>query len=253
MRGDLGTDNRTTIDVPIQILGNDYITVNGTTRVSVENYAFPRLAPSQLLVSDYPETAHRRRRALHRDDRPHAVAALLVLSLQSGHRTRAPHLAQGDQSSAARRPSCTCSHRLRARARTRWRSGHNATKGFLIRARRNEGTVVTIPPNSTVNIVNHNLPPNAIVNGILQLREITGDPLAIALIAQARRCAARSNRRLRNAARGRRGARARRRIRCRSSFRNTRSTPMRRRSRFRSANCRCRTCAKAKRSRATTA
>jgi len=29
--------------------------VSGTTRISVENYALPRLAPSQLLVSDYPE------------------------------------------------------------------------------------------------------------------------------------------------------------------------------------------------------
>jgi hypothetical protein len=62
--------------------------------------------------------------------------------------------------------------------------GHNATKGFLIRARRNEGTVITIPPNGTVNIVNHNLPSNAVVNGILQLREVTGEPLNIAVVAQ---------------------------------------------------------------------
>jgi hypothetical protein len=62
--------------------------------------------------------------------------------------------------------------------------GHNATKAFLIRVRRNEGTVITIPPNATVNIVNHALPPNAVVNGILQLREISGDPLDLAVIAQ---------------------------------------------------------------------
>ena len=62
--------------------------------------------------------------------------------------------------------------------------GHNATQAFLVRLRRNEGTVVTIPPNATVNIVNHDLPPNAIVNGILQLRELSGDPLDIAVVAQ---------------------------------------------------------------------
>jgi len=39
----LPTDDRTTIDVPVQILGDAYITVSGTTRISVENYALPRL------------------------------------------------------------------------------------------------------------------------------------------------------------------------------------------------------------------
>jgi hypothetical protein len=62
--------------------------------------------------------------------------------------------------------------------------GHNATRSFLVRSRRNEGTVFTIPPNSTVNIVNHNLPPNSVVNGILQMRELSGEPLQIAVVAQ---------------------------------------------------------------------
>ena len=51
----LPTDDRTTIDVPVQILGEAYITVTGTTHISVENDALPRVAPSRLLVSDYPE------------------------------------------------------------------------------------------------------------------------------------------------------------------------------------------------------
>ncbi len=183
VRSDLGTDNRTTIDVPIQILGNDYITVNGTTRVSVENFAFPRLPPSQLLVSDYPEKLT-------------ADGVLFTATIDRAHSQRFLYYHYNPGTEPARRillkatntgSSPAVVHMLSSLAgpgSNEMEMGHNATKGFLIRARRNEGTVITIPPNSTMNIVNHNLPPNAIVNGILQLREITGDPLAITLLAQ---------------------------------------------------------------------
>jgi hypothetical protein len=62
--------------------------------------------------------------------------------------------------------------------------GHIASKTFLVRSRRNEGTVVTIPPNATVNLINHPLPPNTIVTGLLQVREVSGDPLSLAIVAQ---------------------------------------------------------------------
>jgi Pilus formation protein N terminal region len=183
VRTDLATDNRTVVDVPVQILGSDYITANGTTRVAVENYAFPRLSPSQLLVSDYPErltadgtlfsatidrTKSQRFLYYHYNPATEPGRRILVKATNTAAVPAVVHVLSA----------------LAGPGPNEMEVGHNATKGFLIRARRNEGTVITIPPNGTVNIINHNLPPGAIVNGILQLREVTGDPLNIAVIAQ---------------------------------------------------------------------
>jgi hypothetical protein len=183
VRNDLATDDRTTIEVPIQILGDAYINANGTTRVQVENAAFPRLAPSQLLVSDYPEklsadgvlftatidrTRSQRFLYYHYNPATEPARRILVKATNTGSVPAIVHMLAA----------------LSGPGANEMEVGHNATKAFLIRARRNEGTVITIPPNSTVNIVNHNLPPGAIVNGILQLREVSGDPLNIAVVAQ---------------------------------------------------------------------
>jgi len=184
VRAALPTDNRTTIDVPVQILGDAYITASGTTRVSVENFALPKVAPSRLLVSDYPErltadgvlftatidrTASQRFLYYHYNPSTEPARRILVKATNTAAAPAVLHLISS----------------LAGPASNEMEVGHNATRTFLVRARRNEGTVVTIPPNATVNIVNHNLPPNAIVNGILQMREISGDPLNIAVVAQA--------------------------------------------------------------------
>jgi hypothetical protein len=179
----LPIDDRTTIDVPVQILGEPYITATGTTHVTVENFAVPRLAPRQLLVSDYPErltadgvlftatidrTAAQRFLYYHFNPSSEPARRILVKATNTAAVPAVVHLLAA----------------LAGPGSNEMEVGHNATKAFLVRARRNEGTVVTIPPNTTVNIVNHNLPPNAVVNGILQMREISGDPLNIAVVAQ---------------------------------------------------------------------
>jgi putative type II/III system pilus formation protein len=183
VHGDLPTDNRTTIDVPMQILGEAYITASGTTHITVENDALPRVAPGRLLVSDYPErltadgvlftatidrTASQRFLYYHFNPGTEPARRILVKATNAGAAPAVIHLIAS----------------LSGPGANEMEVGHNATRTFLVRSRRNEGTVVTIPPGATVNIVNHNLPPNAIVNGIMQLREISGDPLGIAVVAQ---------------------------------------------------------------------
>jgi hypothetical protein len=179
----LPTDNHISIDVPVQVLGDAYITANGTTRVNIENDALPRLAPSQLLVSDYPErltadgvlftatidrTASQRFLYYHFNPGTEPPRRILVKATNSAATPAVVHVIAA----------------LAGPGSNEMEVGHNATRSFLVRSRRNEGTIVTIPPGATVNIVNHNLPPNAIVNGILQLRELSGDPLNIAVVAQ---------------------------------------------------------------------
>jgi len=183
VRGDLSTDDRTTVDVPLQIQGDGYITVTGTTRVEVENFALPRLSPSQLLVSDYPErlTAN-------------GVLFTATIDRTASQRFLYYHYNPGTEPSRrilvkATNPSAVPAtvHLITALAGpgpNEMEVGHNTTKAFLVRVLRNEGTVVTIPPNTTVNLVNHGLPPGQIVNGLLQVREVSGDPLNLAIVAQ---------------------------------------------------------------------
>jgi hypothetical protein len=183
VRAPLPTDNRMTIDVPMQILGEGYITANGTTHISIENQALPRVAPSRLLVSDYPErltadgvlftatidrTASQRFLYYHFNPGTEPARRILVKATNAATTPAVLHVIAS----------------LAGPGSNEMEVGHNATRTFLTRTRRNEGTVVTIPPGATVNIVNHNLPPNAIVNGIMQLREVSGDSLSIAVVAQ---------------------------------------------------------------------
>jgi hypothetical protein len=62
--------------------------------------------------------------------------------------------------------------------------GHLSTQRFLVREARNEGTIVTIAPGQTMNVIDHPLPPQSVVNGVLQLRLVNGAPLDLTLVAQ---------------------------------------------------------------------
>ncbi len=48
----------------------------------------------------------------------------------------------------------------------------------------NEGSVVSIPPNTTVNLVDQVLPARSVVSNLMQLRELEGAPLHLTLVAQ---------------------------------------------------------------------
>jgi hypothetical protein len=183
VRGDLMTDDRMSVMVPLQIQGDGYITVDGATRVDVENFALPHLPPSQLLVSDYPErltangvlftatidrTASQRFLYYHFNPGTEPARRILVKAANPSNAPATIHLIAAIAGPGANEMEV----------------GHNATKAFLVNTRRNEGTVVTIPPNSTVNLINHPLPPNAVVTGLLQVREVSGDPLNLSIVAQ---------------------------------------------------------------------
>lgn len=183
VHGALAPDDKVEIDVPVQVLGDAYITVNGTTRVAVENVALPRLAPSRLLVSDYPErltadgvlftatinrTTSQRFLYYHFNPGTEPERRVLVKATNNGTTPAVLHLIAS----------------LAGPGTNEMEVGHNATRTFLVRARRNEGTIVTIPPGTTMNIVNQDMPPGEVVNGIMQMREISGDPLGMVVVAQ---------------------------------------------------------------------
>jgi len=183
VHADLMTDDRVSITVPLQIQGDAYITVNGSTRVEVENFALPHLPAAQLLVSDYPErltadgvlfsttidrSASQRFLYYHYNPGTEPARRILVKATNASNAPATVHLIAAIAGPEA----------------NEMEAGHDATKAFLVQTRRNEGIVVTIPPKSTVNLIDHSLPPNTVVTGLVQVREVTGDPLGFSVVAQ---------------------------------------------------------------------
>jgi Pilus formation protein N terminal region len=183
VRGNLKIDDRTELDVPSQIAGHGYLTVNGTTHVIVENTALPPIQPARLLVSDYPErlTANgvlftarldrtQAQRFLYYHYNPGTEPARRIL-LKARNTSNAPATVQMIDGSAG--PGAN-----------EMEVGHLSTKRFLVREARNEGQVMTIAPGATMNLVDHPLPPANVISAILQLRLVSGDPLDLTLVAQ---------------------------------------------------------------------
>lgn len=183
LRRDLTVDNRVEVDVPVTIAGDGYFTVTGTTHVVVENTALPPIEPARLLVSDYPErlTANgvlftaqldrqQAQRFLFYHYNPGTEPGRRIL-LKAHNGSNAPATIQMIEGAAG--PGTN-----------EMEVGHLSTKRFLVRQARNEGTVITIPPNTTVNLVDHPLPPQNIVSAVLQLRLVSGDAQDLALVAQ---------------------------------------------------------------------
>ena len=179
----LGIDNRTTIEVPVQIDGVGYFTVSGTTHVVVDNVALPRIQPSLLLVSDFPETLR-------------SNGILFTAQLARREAKRFLYYHYNPKTEPSRRILLKVHNPSSQPARVQFIEGqggpntneilvgHQSTQRFLVRELQNEGVVITIPPNATVNLVDHALPPGGVVSGLLQLREVDGDQLDLTLLAQ---------------------------------------------------------------------
>ena len=180
---DLAQDDQVEIDVPVTLSGQGYFTVNSTTHVIVQNIALPPIEPARLLVSDYPErltadgvlfTARLDRaqaqRFLYYHFNPATAPARRIL-LKAHNGSNAPTTVQLIDGSAG--PGVN-----------ELEVGHLSTERFLVQQVHNEGLVVTIPPNATVNLLDAPLPPANIVSGILQLRLVGGDPVDLTLLAQ---------------------------------------------------------------------
>jgi Pilus formation protein N terminal region len=179
----LGVDDVTTIDVPIIVQGDAYFTVQGVTHVRVENFAQPNVRPKSLLVSDFPETLKANGILFEADLNPQGADRFLYfhydppgqpdrrIVLRAQNTSSQPALVQFIAGAAG--PDAN-----------EMLVGHSSTERFLVRLAQNEGTVLTVPPNSTVSLMDQSLPASSIVSGLMQLHEIEGAPLHLTLVAQ---------------------------------------------------------------------
>jgi len=151
--------------------------------VHFENVALPHIRPSRLMVSDYPEqlrengvlftatidrTAPQRFLYYHYNP-PGQPARRIVLRAQNTSMQPATlQFISGEAGPGANEMEV----------------GHSSTVRFLAREAQNEGSVVVVPPQSSVTLVNQLLPPQTSVSNLVQLRELDGDPVGLTLVAQ---------------------------------------------------------------------
>ena len=179
----LKVDDVTFVDVPVILQGDQYFTVQGTVRVRIENFAQPPIPPASLLVSDYPETL-----------KENGTLFTADLTAKSAERFLYFHYnpaAQPDRRIVLRVQNTASQPALvqfimgqGGPDANEMAVGHQATQRFLVRLAQNEGTVVLVPPNSTVTLSDQSLPARNVVSGLMQLHEIEGPPLHLALVAQ---------------------------------------------------------------------
>jgi hypothetical protein len=179
----LQVDDITTVDVPVILQGDAYFTVQGTVHVRIENFAQPMVRPKSLLVSDYPETLKENGTLFSAD-----------LSAKSADRFLYFHYNPGSQPD--RRIVLKVQNPSNQPALVQFIAGqagpdgnemlvgHQATERFLVRLAQNEGSVVTVPPNTTLALAEQLLPARSVVSGLMQLHEIEGAQLHLALVAQ---------------------------------------------------------------------
>jgi len=179
----LAADNITSVNVPVIISGNDLFTVQGTTRVRVENVAEPRISPKSLLVSDFPETLTENGVLFNAELAREAPSRFLYfhynpagqpdrrILLRAENKSNQPAVVQFISATAGPEPN-------------EMQVGHQATQRFLLQLAQNEGSVLMIPANTTVNLIDHPMPAKSVLSGILQLRELEGAQLHLTLVAQ---------------------------------------------------------------------
>jgi Pilus formation protein N terminal region len=179
----LPQDDVANVDVPILIQGEQYFSVDGVTRVRVENMAAPKITPDSLTVSDYPEKLTENGVLFASDLKRTAPTRFLYfhynppaepdrrIVLRAQNRSSEPAVVQFISGAGGPDPN-------------EMLAGHVATYTFLKRLVQNEGRVIVIPGNGTLNLVEQPLPAKNVVCNVLQLRVLNGGTVHLTLFAQ---------------------------------------------------------------------
>ena len=179
----LQQDEIVALDVPVLIQGEQFLTVQGTTRVYMENMAAPKIMPDSLLVSDYPE-------------RLESNGVLFAADLQRNSPSRFLYFHFNPPGAPERRVVLRAENPSYEPAVVQFITGaggaganemevgHDATRNFLVHLTQNEGRVIVIPARTAMNLVEQDMPANAVLSSLLQLRVLNGATVHLTLFAQ---------------------------------------------------------------------
>ena len=179
----LAQDNLAVLAVPVLLQGQEFFPVDSVVHVQVENLAAPKITPDSLMVSDYPEklTANG---VLFTADLKHAQPSRFLyfhynppgepdrrIVLRAQNMTGEPAVLQFIGGEGGPDPN-------------EMAAGHVATYEFLRHLAQNEGRVIVIPANGTINLSEQSLPAKAVACTLLQLRVLNGGTVHLTLFAQ---------------------------------------------------------------------
>jgi len=179
----LQQDEIVAVDVPVLIQGEQFLTVQGTTHVRIENMAAPKIMPDSLLVSDYPE-------------RLESNGVLFTADLQRNSPSRFLYFHFNPPGSPDRRIVLRAENPSYEPAVVQFISGaggpgsnemevgHDATRNFIGHLTQNEGRVIVVPGRTSLNVAEQDMPANAVVSNLLQLRILNGATVHLTLFAQ---------------------------------------------------------------------
>lgn len=179
----LPQDEILALGVPVLIQGEQFLTVQGTTHVRIENMAAPKIMPDSLLVSDYPE-------------RLESNGVLFAADLQRNSPSRFLYFHFNPPGSPDRRIVLRVENPSIEPAVVQFISGpggpganemevgHDATRNFLVHLTQNEGRVIVVPARTSFNVVEQDMPANSVVSNLLQLRILNGASVHLTLFAQ---------------------------------------------------------------------
>jgi Pilus formation protein N terminal region len=183
IRRALEQDDVASFDVPVLIQSMSDIEVDGATHVDLQNVAVPRISPNSLMVSDYPErltengelfTANlsyeQPSRFLYFHYNPRGQPDRRIV-LRAENPSHEPSIVQFITGRGGPSPN-------------EMEVGHSATKRFLVNIVQNQGRLLTLPANSTTDILTQELPAGNVVCNLLQLRVLSGENVRLTLVAQ---------------------------------------------------------------------
>lgn len=179
----LAQDDIADVAVPVLLQGEGMFSVDSVTHVRVENMAAPKITPDSLMVSDYPE-------------RLTSNGVLFASDLKRAQPSRFLYFHYNPAGEPDRRVVLRAQNKSNEPAILQYISGqggpdanemaagHAATYEFIKHLAQNEGRVIVIPGNGTINLSEQALPAKTIACALLQLRVLNGGTVHMTLFAQ---------------------------------------------------------------------
>jgi Pilus formation protein N terminal region len=181
--GVLEQDHVVTFAIPVLIQGTNYFEVDGKSLVHLENVAVPRISPDSLMVSDYPERLEENGELFTADLRSAQPSRFLYFHynppgqpdrrvvLRAENHSNEPSMVQFISGRGGPSPN-------------EMDAGHVATHDFLVNVVQNQGRLISIPGNTSLDIAQQDLPAGNVICNLLQLRVLSGSDVHLVLFAQ---------------------------------------------------------------------
>ncbi|HEU5479394.1 MAG TPA: hypothetical protein VFU90_06150, partial [Candidatus Tumulicola sp.] len=181
--GELGQDRVSVLSVPVLLQGSAYVEVDSTIRVDVRNVAAPRISPDSLMVSDYPERLEENGLLFTADLRSEQPSRFLYFHYNPpGQPNR--RIVLRAQNLSPQPANVQFISGRGGPSPNEMEAGHVATKAFLINVVQNQGRLITIPGNTSLNVVEQDIPAGNVSCNLLQLRLLSGGSVQLTLFAQ---------------------------------------------------------------------